>query len=193
MKRVCVFCGSSAGARPRYRAAAEDLGRELVQRGIGLVYGGGRVGLMGLLADSVLSAGGEAIGVIPDHLVPWEVGHRGLTELRVVPSMHERKKLMADLSDGFIALPGGFGTLDELCEVLTWTQLGIHAKPSGILNVGGFYDPLLAMFDRLVEERFLLPENRSLVLVRDSPSELIAAMETWQPSTVRKLLDRSDR
>jgi uncharacterized protein (TIGR00730 family) len=145
MKRICVFCGSSQGNRTEYRAAAEELGAELVRRNIGLVYGGGNVGLMGLLADSVLQAGGEAVGVIPENLMAREVGHNGLTKLHVVHSMHERKTLMADLSDAFIALPGGFGTFEEFCEIVTWAQLGLHAKPCGILNVLGYYTPLLAI------------------------------------------------
>jgi len=135
MKRICVFCGSSPGSRPEYRAAAEELGAELARRGTGLVYGGGNVGLMGVLADAVLRAGGEAVGVIPKHLMAREVGHNGLTKLHVVRSMHERKALMADLSDAFVAMPGGYGTLEEFCEIVTWAQLGLHAKPCGILNV----------------------------------------------------------
>ena len=135
MKRVCVFCGSSAGSRPEYRACAEELGAELARRKIGLVFGGGNVGLMGAIADSVLKAGGEAIGVIPEHLMNLEIGHKQLAKLHVVRSMHERKAMMADLSDAFIALPGGFGTLEEFCEVLTWSQLGLHEKPCGIVNV----------------------------------------------------------
>jgi uncharacterized protein (TIGR00730 family) len=193
MKRICVFCGSSPGSHPEYRAAAEELGRELVRRNIGLVYGGGNVGLMGIIADAVLNAGGEVQGVIPEHLMALEVGHKGLTKLHVVHSMHERKALMADLSDAFIAMPGGFGTLEEFCEVLTWSQLGLHAKPCGILNVLGFYTPLLRMFDHAVEQRFLKPENRALVLAHDSPSELVRALEDWRPAQVEKWLDRETR
>jgi hypothetical protein len=193
MKRICVFCGSSAGNRPEYRAAAEEMGTELARRDIGLVYGGGNVGLMGVLADAVLKAGGEAQGVIPEHLMAREIGHNGLTKLHVVRSMHERKALMADLSDAFIALPGGFGTLEEFCEVVTWTQLGLHAKPCGILNVVGYYTPLLAMLDHAVQERFLKPENRGLVLARESPSELLHALEEWHPVRVQKWLDRETR
>jgi hypothetical protein len=193
MRRICVFCGSSSGNRPEYRAAAEELGAELVRRNIGLVYGGGNVGLMGVLADTVLNAGGEAVGVIPENLMAREVGHTGLTKLHVVRSMHERKALMADLSDAFIAMPGGFGTLDEFCEVVTWSQLGLHAKPCGILNVLGFYTPLLAMFDHAVQERFLKPENRALVLARDSVAELLRALEEWRPVRVEKWLDRETR
>jgi len=193
MKRICVFCGSSCGSRPEYRAATEDLGTELARRNIGLVYGGGNVGLMGVLADAVLRAGGEAVGVIPEHLMAREIGHNGLTKLHVVRSMHERKALMADLSDAFVALPGGFGTLEEFCEIVTWAQLGLHAKPCGILNVFGYYSPLLAMFDHAVEERFLKPENRALVLARESPSDLLQALEEWRPVRVEKWLDRETR
>jgi uncharacterized protein (TIGR00730 family) len=193
MKRICVFCGSSCGSRPEYRTAAEELGAELVRRKIGLVYGGGNVGLMGIIADAVLKAGGEAQGVIPENLMAREVGHKGLTKLHVVRSMHERKALMADLSDAFIALPGGFGTLEEFCEVVTWTQLGLHAKPCGILNVVGYYSPLLAMLDHAVQERFLKPENRGLVLARDSVVGLLQALEEWRPVRVEKWLDRETR
>ncbi|MGA9642544.1 MAG: TIGR00730 family Rossman fold protein [Terriglobales bacterium] len=193
MKRICVFCGSSPGSHPEYRAVAEDLGAELVRRKIGLVYGGGNVGLMGVLADAVLQAGGEAVGVIPKNVMAREVGHNGLTKLHVVRSMHERKALMADLSDAFIALPGGFGTLEEFCEMVTWAQLGLHAKPCGILNVLGYYSPLLAMFDHAVEERFLKTENRELVLARDSVEELLRALEEWCPARVEKWLDRETR
>jgi uncharacterized protein (TIGR00730 family) len=193
MKRICVFCGSSQGSRPEYRAAAEDMAAELVRRNIGLVYGGGNVGLMGIIADAVLKAGGEAQGVIPEHLMAREVGHNGLTKLHVVRSMHERKALMTDLSDAFIALPGGFGTLEEFCEIVTWSQLGLHAKPCGILNVHGYYSRLLAMFDHAVQERFLKPENRALVLARDSVAELLQALEEWHPVRVEKWLDRETR
>jgi uncharacterized protein (TIGR00730 family) len=193
MKRICVFCGSSAGSRSDYRTAAEELGTELARRNIGLVYGGGNVGLMGVLADAVLRAGGEAVGVIPKNLMALEIGHNGLTKLHVVRSMHERKALMADLSDAFVALPGGFGTLEEFCEVVTWTQLGLHAKPCGILNVLRYYSPLLTMFDHAVEERFLKPENRALVLARESPADLLQALEEWRPARLEKWLDRETR
>jgi len=189
MKKICVFCGSSRGARPEYCAVAKELGVQLVWRHIGLVYGGGKLGLMGQLADSVLSAGGEVVGVIPKHLLDWEVGHKGLTTLHVVASMHERKEMMADLADAFIALPGGFGTLEEFCEVLTWTQLGLHNKPCGLLNVEGFYSPLLEMFDRLVNERFLNAANRALVLTAGNPSQLLDAFDAWRPGKVRKQLE----
>jgi len=193
MKRICVFCGSSSGSRPEYRVATEELGAELARRNIGLVYGGGNVGLMGVLADAVLGAGGEVIGVIPENLMAREIGHNGLTKLHVVRSMHERKALMGDLSDAFVALPGGFGTLEEFCEIVTWSQLGLHAKPCGILNVQGYYSPLLAMFDHAVQERFLKPENRALVLARDSVAELLQALDEWHPVRVEKWLDRETR
>jgi len=193
MKRICVFCGSSSGRRPEYRAATEELGVELVRHNIGLVYGGGNVGLMGVLADTVLKAGGEAVGVIPENLMVREVGHNGLTKLHVVRSMHERKALMADLSEAFITLPGGFGTLEEFCEIVTWLQLGLHAKPCGVLNVQGYYSPLLAMFDHAVQERFLKSENRELVLARDSVPELFRALEAWRPVLAEKWLDRDTR
>ena len=166
---------------------------EFARRKIGLVYGGGNVGLMGVIADAVLGAGGDVQGVMPEHLMAREVGHKGLTKLHVVRSMHERKALMADLSDAFVALPGGFGTLEEFCEVVTWTQLGLHAKPCGILNVLGFYSPLLRMFDHAVEERFLKPENRALVLARDKPAELLQALAEWRPVRVEKWLERETR
>jgi len=193
MKKVCVFCGSSQGSRPEYRIAAEQMAVELVRRNIGLVYGGTHVGLMGVLADAVLKAGGEVQGVIPENLMAREVGHKGLTKLHVVRSMHQRKALMADLSDAFVALPGGFGTLEEFCEVVTWAQLGLHAKPCGVLNVMGYYSPLLAMFDHAVQERFLKPENRALVLARESPTELLQALEGWRPIHVEKWLSRETR
>ena len=154
------------------------------------MYGGG---LMGIIADAGLRAGGEAVGVTPEHLMALEVGHKGLTKLHVVHTMHERKALMADLSDAFVALPGGFGTLEEFCEIVTWTQLGLHAKPCGILNVLGFYSPLLRMFDHAVEERFLKTENRALVLARDEPAELLHALEEWRPPHIEKWLYRETR
>jgi uncharacterized protein (TIGR00730 family) len=193
MRRICVFCGSSPGSRPEYRAAAEEMGAELVRKNVGLVYGGGNVGLMGIIADAVLKAGGEAIGVIPENLMALEVGHKGLTKLHVVRSMHERKALMADLSDAFIAMPGGFGTLEEFCEMVTWTQLGLHAKPCGILNIRGYYTPLLRMFDHAEDEGFLKPENRALVLAKESPAELLRALEEWRPVRVEKWISRETR
>ncbi len=189
MKRICVFCGSNKGARPEYSDSAVRLGRELARRGIGLVYGGGNVGLMGILAESTLSAGGEVIGVIPEALVGWEVAHTGLTELRVVGSMHERKALMAELSDAFIALPGGFGTFEEFCEVITWAQLGIHRKPCGLLNVAGYYDPLIELFDRGVSERFIPDGNRDLVLKAIDPEDLLDRLAEYNPPFVKKWID----
>src|ERR1044072_3864817 len=171
LRRVCVFCGSNAGNSGDYRAATDDLARELVSRGIGLVFGGGCVGLMGHLADAVLGAGGHVIGVIPDALVAREIAHRGLPDLRVVRSMHERKAMMADLSDAFIALPGGFGTFEELCEAITWTQLGIQRKRCGVLNVGGFYDPLLALFDGAMRAGFIREASRDIVYATSDPHE----------------------
>ena len=193
MRRLCVFCGSSIGNKKSYRAAAEELGRFLASKKIGLVYGGGKVGLMGALADAALAAGGEVIGVIPEHLMAREVGHMGLTDMRVVGSMHERKALMADLSDAFVALPGGYGTFEEFCEVLTWSQLGLHQKPCGLLNVEGYYSPLLEMFDRAVEERFLKSENRGIVLSHERIPTLIEMMDEWRPARIEKWLDRETR
>ena len=173
IKRVCVFCGSSVGSRPTYRATAEALGRELAARDIGLVFGGGCVGLMGVIADAVLAARGHAIGVIPHALLARELAHLGLPDLRVVSSMHERKAMMAELADAFIALPGGFGTFEEFCEAVTWTQLGLHRKRCGLLNVDGFYDPLLAMMERAVEDDFIRHEGRDIVVADDDPARLL--------------------
>ena len=185
-QKICVFCGSNLGIRPVYRTAAEQLASLLVRRGIDLVYGGGNVGLMGVLADTVLASGGKVTGVIPESLMAREVGHLGLTELRVVSSMHERKAVMSDLSDAFIALPGGFGTLEEFCEVVTWSQLGIHEKPCGLLNVDGHYDPLLRLFDDAVREGFLHPDNRALVLDDDAPERLLEKMAQFTPTRTAK-------
>jgi uncharacterized protein (TIGR00730 family) len=193
VKRICVFCGSNPGLRPDYAAAAQALARVLVERGIGLVYGGGHVGLMGIVADTVMAEGGEAIGVIPEALLRREVGHHGLTELHVVRTMHERKQLMADLSDGFIAMPGGYGTYEEFCEVITWSQLGIHPKACGLLNVLGFYDPLLAMFDHGVKEGFIHPHHRDMVLTDTDASRLIDAMSTFVLPKAEKWIGPGDR
>ena len=194
IKRVCVFCGSQFGVRPAYREAAEALGRLLAERGIGLVYGGGCVGLMGALADAVLACGGEVIGVIPDSLMRREVGHRGVTKLHVVETMHERKKLMADLADAFIALPGGFGTLEEFLEIVTWSQLGIQQKPCGLLNVAQYWKGLLKVLDHAVDEGFLRPENSQLVLVASTPEYLLEKLMEWEPpARVEKWLDREKR
>lgn len=188
MKRLCVFCGSSPGTRPEYVAAAEQLGRQLAAEGIGLVYGGASVGLMGAVADAVLAQGGEVIGVIPQHLLSKEVAHQTLRDLRVVGSMHERKSLMAELSDGFIALPGGFGTFEEFCEVLTWSQLGLHQKPTGLINTCGYYDPLLAMFDAGVREGFIRPPHRSLVVSAPDPQALLRRLREYRPLDLPKWL-----
>jgi uncharacterized protein (TIGR00730 family) len=176
LRRVCVFCGSSTGGRALYADAATALAREMVGRGIGLVFGGGAVGLMGVIADAVLAAGGHAIGVIPHALVARELAHRALPDLRVVNSMHERKATMAALADAFVAMPGGFGTVEEFCEVITWTQLGVHRKPCGLLNVGGFYDPLIAQFDRGVVEGFIKIGNRRIVVADADPGALLDAL-----------------
>jgi len=193
IRRVCVFCGSSHGTRPAYAAAAREMGRVLAERGIGVVYGGGNVGLMGEVADAALAAGGEVTGVIPRSLMEREVGHAGLTTLEVVETMHERKARMADLSDGFIALPGGFGTLDELCEVLTWSQLGIHAKPCAILNVDGYFDALIALFDHALREGFLRGPHRSLVIEGTDPAALLDSMAAFVPPTTEKWVRRAER
>ena len=174
--RYCVFCGSNRGINPRYAVVAAELARCLAANGIGIVYGGGNVGLMGVLADSALAEGGAVIGVIPRMLVEREIAHQGLTELRIVGSMHERKAMMAELSDAFIAMPGGYGTLDEFCEILTWTQLGLQRKPIGVLNVDGYFDPLLNLFDHAVEQRFVKPLHRDMIVTDESPESLIARM-----------------
>jgi uncharacterized protein (TIGR00730 family) len=193
LKRVCVFCGSNVGARAEYRRAAESLGTYLAERGIGLVYGGGNVGLMGAVADAALASRGEVIGVIPQSIVDREIAHHGVTELRIVASMHERKAMMADFSDAFIALPGGYGTFEEFCEVLTWSQLGIHKKPCGLLNVADYYTPLLAMFDHAVNERFVRKENRGLVLAHHEHRRLIEMLEEFKPAGVEKWIDGATR
>lgn len=194
LRRVCVFCGSSLGARPDYAEAARVLGAELADRRIGLVYGGAHVGLMGAVADACRQAGGEVIGVIPGSLVEAEVAHTGLDDLRIVSTMHERKALMAELSDGFVALPGGFGTVEEFCEVLTWSQLGLHSppKPCGLVDVAGFFGPLIALFDSAVDQGFLRPENRRLVLAAPDPPTMLDALAGWQaPPPIRKWVDWS--
>jgi uncharacterized protein (TIGR00730 family) len=193
MKRVCVFAGSSAGAKRSYADAAVALARQLAARGVELVYGGGCIGLMGVLADAMLAADGRVIGVIPQRLVELEVGHRGITELKIVGSMHERKATMADLSDGFIALPGGFGTLEELFEVLTWGQLGLHAKPCGLLNVAGYFDPLLAFLDGARDQAFVKPAHRAMLAVADDPGRLLDAFERYRPPVLGKWIERQDQ
>lgn len=192
MNAVCVFCGSHTGNDPAYAGAATVLGRTLARRGTTLVYGGGHVGLMGVVADAALGAGGEVIGVMPKALVEREIGHTGLTKLHVVSSMHERKAMMSELSGGFIALPGGNGTLEEFFEVLTWAQLGEHGKPCGLLNVAGYYDPLLAVFDRMVQKEFLRTEHRGLVLVEGDPSALLERFDGYEPPTYVKWIGPSE-
>jgi uncharacterized protein (TIGR00730 family) len=191
--RVCVFCGSSSGARAEYRIAAEEVGRFLAQRGIAIVYGGGKVGLMGAVADAALAAGGTVIGVIPEMLFGKEIGHTGLTQMHVVRNLHERKAMMADLSDGFVALPGGYGTLEEFCEVITWSQLSLHSKPCGFLNVAGYWNPMVEMFDQAVREQFLKAENRKIVLVDDDIEALMAKMTAWVPDGEPKWISTAER
>jgi uncharacterized protein (TIGR00730 family) len=191
LHRICVYCGSSPGSDPAYADAAVRLGRMLARRGIGLVYGGGHVGLMGTVANAALDDGGEAIGVMPQTLVDREIAHTGLTELRVVGSMHERKLLMAELADGFVALPGGLGTLEELFEVYTWTQLGLHAKPLALLNVRGYFDGLVAFLDHAVAERFVTEEHRAMLVVADTPGAVLDAFADWRAPDRPKWIDRT--
>lgn len=194
MRRLCVFCGSSLGGRDLFAQSAGQFGDRMAGRGLALVYGGGHVGLMGVVADAVLRAGGEAIGVIPQALLDRELAHRNLTHLHVVATMHQRKALMADLADGFVALPGGFGTADELFEVLTWSQLGLHAKPIGLLNVAGFFEPLLAWVERAVQEGFLRAEHRDLLLQAEEPERLLDLIQAYRPGESRpKWIEREDR
>lgn len=188
MRRVCVFCGSSPGADPGYAALARRTGALLAGRGLTLVYGGGGIGLMGALADAALAAGGHVIGVIPEALATREVAHAGLPDLRVVPSMHARKALMAELADAFMALPGGLGTFEELFEILTWAQLGLHAKPCGVVNAYGYYDPLVALLDRAEVAGFIRPEHRALVLVEDGPEALLDRFGAFVPPRVERWL-----
>ncbi|PSR15577.1 TIGR00730 family Rossman fold protein [filamentous cyanobacterium CCP3] len=192
MERICVYCGSNLGRRPSYLATAQALGQELAARHLTLVYGGGNVGLMGAIADATLAAGGEAIGVIPQALVDKEVAHRGLSDLRVVNSMHDRKALMAELSDAFIALPGGLGTLEELCEVATWTQLGFHQKAVGLLNVEGFYDGLLGFLEGAIAEQFIRPEHRRILISATQPGDLLDQLAQAKLPTVAKWIGRGE-
>jgi uncharacterized protein (TIGR00730 family) len=190
---VCVFCGSSSGVRASYGEAARTFGELLAQAGIGLVYGGAQVGLMGVVADAVLARGGEVIGVIPNGLVAREVAHRGLSDLRVVSSMHERKALMAELSDAFVALPGGIGTLEELFEVWTWAQLGIHTKPCALLNVDGFYDSLAGFLDHVVDQGFLRANQREMLIVERDPAALLQRFADYQHPEAPKWLTNRER
>lgn len=192
MKRVCIYCGSSPGNQPIYREMAEAMGGLLARRGIGLVYGGGNVGLMGIVADAALAGGGEVIGVIPGALADREVAHAGVTDLRVVDSMHTRKALMAELSDAFIAMPGGVGTFEEFFEAVTWTQLGVHRKPCGLLNVGGFYTPLAAFIDQAVTEGFIKPIHRAMIVVDADPERLLNALATVKLPDVPKWIRKDE-
>ena len=189
MKSLCVYCGSNSGARSAYADAATALGTRMAREGIRLVYGGGNIGLMGTIADAVLAGGGEVVGVIPKQLVDMEVAHLGLTELEVVGSIHERKSRMFDLADGFVALPGGFGTLEEIVEMLTWRQLGIGTKPCAILDVEGYYQPLVAMMDRMVEERFLHPGQREDLWTGRDIDAMLDWMRDYRPALASKWLD----
>lgn len=190
MQRVCVFCGSSSGAQPAYLAAASALGSSLARRGLGLVYGGASVGLMGAVADAAMASGGQVFGVIPAALEAKEIAHPGLTRLEVVGSMHDRKARMSELADAFVALPGGMGTLEELTEMLTWAQLGLHRKPCGLLDVAGYWRPLVAFFDHAVQERFLRPQHRALLLVQEQPEALLDALAAFVPAAQEKWIDR---
>ena len=192
MRRICVFCGSRSGVSYAYEEGARQLGRALAKAGITLVYGGGRVGLMGVLADTVLGSGGEVIGVIPKALVRREVAHAGLSDLRVVDSMHERKALMSELSEGFVVLPGGIGTMEEFFEVLSWAQLGMHSKPCGLLNVEGYYEPLLAFLDHAVVQGFLGEKHRSMVLAETEPELLLQAFARYRAPEVAEWINRTE-
>lgn len=192
MKRICVYCGSSLGKLPQYRIAARALGHELAARGIGLVYGGASIGIMGAVANGVLEKGGEAYGVIPEVLAIREVAHTGLSELFVVNSMHDRKAKMAELSDGFIALPGGWGTFEEIFEMLTWAQLGLHRKPCGLLNVSAYYDHLFAFLDHAFDQRFVQPEFRPAIMMDQSPSTLLDRFRDYRAPRVKKWISAEE-
>jgi uncharacterized protein (TIGR00730 family) len=193
MKSVCVYCGSHSGSRPVYAERAAELGNQLAEQGLAVIYGGGNVGLMGIMADAALAAGGEVIGVIPEQLVTWEVAHRGLTRQEVVGNMHERKARMFELSDGFIALPGGFGTLDEMFEMLTWRQLGLGNKPCAFLDVDGFYEPLIAMMDRMVGEHFVNAEQRLDLWHGEDIDGMLSWMQAYLPANADKWLEEKRR
>jgi len=193
MRSICVYCGSNAGSKPIYTERAMAIGDRIARDGLQLVYGGGNIGLMGTVADAVLQGGGEVVGVIPGQLVDWEVAHHGLTRLEVVGSMHERKMRMFDLADGFVALPGGFGTLDEMFEMLTWRQLGIGSKPCAFLDIDGFYAPLFAMIDRMVEERFLHPAQRADLWRGEDIDAMLEWMRGYEPANATKWLDEKHR
>ncbi|HEX2833418.1 MAG TPA: TIGR00730 family Rossman fold protein [Thermoanaerobaculia bacterium] len=190
--RICVFCGSNTGSDPAYADAARNLGTLFAREGIALVYGGGSVGLMGQLADAVLRAGGEVIGVIPHALWAREVGHRGLTDLRIVETMHERKAMMADLADAFIALPGGLGTFEEIFEIWTWAQLGLHTKPLGFLDTNGYYKPLMQFLDRATRDKFVRDEHRSIACIDEDAEALLKKFDSWRPPRVQKWITRDE-
>ena len=191
MRRICIYSGSSFGASPEYAAAAAAFGTACARRGLGIVYGGGSVGLMGVMADAALAAGGEVIGVIPRAMIAEERGHHGVTELIPVDSMHERKKRMADLSDAFVALPGGIGTLEEVIEVFTWLQLGLHLKPVGLLNVAGFYEPLLRFLDHMRDERFITPVHHAMLAVEEEPESLLDRLAATKHTRIQKPIHRT--
>ncbi|MBD1910193.1 MULTISPECIES: TIGR00730 family Rossman fold protein [unclassified Leptolyngbya] len=190
MRSICVFCGSSIGSNSAFQSAAVETAKAIARRNLRLVYGGGKVGLMGVLADTALAEGAEVIGVMPEFLMAKEIGHDGLNQLHIVSSMHERKTQMSGMADGFIALPGGYGTLEEFCEVLTWAQLGLHQKPCGLLNVNHYYDPLLQMFDQAMTENLMRPRMRSLVLTADTPNALLDEMERYKPQLVNQWMQK---
>lgn len=190
--RICVFCGSNTGSDSAYTDAARNLGTLFAREGIALVYGGGSVGLMGQLADSVLHAGGEVIGVIPHALWAREVGHRGLTDLRIVETMHERKAMMADLADAFIALPGGLGTFEEIFEIWTWAQLGLHTKPLGFLDTNGYYKPLMQFLDRAMRDKFVREEHRAIACIDEDAEVLLRKFDSWRPPRVQKWITRDE-
>lgn len=193
MKSVCVFCGSSSGARPEYADAARAVGATLARQGLTTIYGGAGVGLMGIVADGALAGGGRVIGVLPERLQARELRHKDLSELHIVPSMHARKQMMSDLADGFIALPGGFGTLEEVFEIATWAQLGLHRKPVGFLNVAGYYDSLFTFLDHAVGEQLLRRENRQMLLQDVTPEALLDRMRSFVPQQLEKWLDRASQ
>ncbi len=193
MRSLCVYCGSSPGADAAYTTAAASLGSLLARQDIRVVYGGGRVGLMGVLADAAIAEGGRVVGVITRALLAKEVAHRGLQQLVVVDTMHERKAAMSDMADGFVMLPGGFGTLDEFFEAVTWTQLGVHSKPCGILDVNGFFTPLLDLLDEAVRQRFIRIEHRQMLIIESTPDLLLGRFDSWRPTVAEKWLDRTDR
>ena len=192
MKQVCIFCGSYSGSQPIYMTAAHQMGMGLAQRGLGLVYGGGRVGLMGAVADGTIAGSGKVTGIIPQSLVDRELAHVGLSKLHVVTSMHARKAMMAEIADAFIAMPGGFGTLDELFEIITWAQLGIHYKPIALLNIGGYFDPLLTFIEHMATEGFIKPEHRGAILVKNDVDSLLDTLLSYQPPQLEKWLKKPE-